>query len=250
MAPRRGFPAPPTTPDDSPNMPARARAAAHATLSLTGLALSSLALSSLTLCACSATDGAAPAGRRTDLGRVPLELVELYDMAATDGVIEIELDRDGRIVEMEAEIPLLDVPKVAADAALAHLPAGRVTGAERELTRRGPGYELKFDVGGLAWEVVVDEQGNILETEQELDPLSAPRAVIDTANATVPGGVLRSVELIVRRDSREYHVKKDLLGVTYKIVTDGDGRLLRAVREARAEIEIPLAPNAFARKTR
>lgn len=192
----------------------------------------------------------------TDLGRVPLELVELYDMAATDGVIEVELDRDGRIVEMEAEIPLLDVPKVAADAALAHLPAGRVTGAERELTRRGPGYEIKFDVGGLAWEVVVDEQGNILETEQELDALLAPRAVIDTAHATVPGGVLRSVELIVRDEgrgddvAREYHVKKDLLGVTYKVVTDGDGRLLRAVREARAEIEIPLASDTFARKAR
>lgn len=241
MAPRRGFPVPPTTPDDPPIMPVRARAAALATLSLAGLALS----------ACSAPDG-----RRTDLGRVPLELVELYDMAATDGVIEIELDRDGRIVEMEADIPLVDVPKVVTDAAFAHLPAGRVTGAERELTRRGPGYELKFDVGGLAWEVVVDEQGRILETEQELDPLLAPRAVIDTAHAAVPGGVLRSVELIVRPDSREYsvsreyHVKKDLLGVTYKIVTDGEGLLLRAVREARAEIEIPLAPNALTRRTR
>jgi hypothetical protein len=207
-----------------------------------------LALTAAVLATTSCSSTQRSRSERTDLGRVPNAVVELYDQAATDGVIEIELDRDGRIAEMEADVPLVDVPKIVADAAFARLPAGRVTGAERELTRRGAGWELKFDVGGLAWEVVVDEQGNIIETEQELDALIAPQAVIDTANATVPGGVMRSVELIERGETREYHVKKDLLGVTYKVVTDGEGRLVRAVREARAEIEVPLAPNAFARR--
>jgi hypothetical protein len=200
--------------------------------------------------ACSSTDASHHGGRRVDLGRVPIEVVELYDLAATDGVIEIEVDRDGRVREMEADVPLVDVPAIVADAALRHLPAGRVTGAERELTESGAAWEVKLVIEGLAYEVVVDESGRILETERELDPRGVSPVVLATANAAVPGGVLRSVESIERGEALEYHVKKDLLGVTYKIVVGGDGGLLRTVREARAEIEIPVAPGTFERRTR
>ncbi|MEZ5976685.1 MAG: hypothetical protein R3F34_00475 [Planctomycetota bacterium] len=187
------------------------------------------------LAACHATGG------ERDLGRVPQDVVDLYDVAARDGLIEIELERDGRIREMEAQIALTEVPQVAADAAMAFLPAGRVTGAEREITRFGVAYEVDFEVGGLAWEVVVDEHGTIVETEQQLDPRAAPKVVIDAANRTIKDGVLKSVELVTRGGVSVYHVKKDVLGVSYKLEIAADGTVERKVREARAEIEIPLA---------
>ena len=194
-----------------------------------------LVLAATTLASC-----ANPRAGRGDLGSVPDEVIALYDQATPTGTIELEIDRNGRIREMEADIPVQQLPRVAADAALRHLPAGRVTGAEREFTAFGEAWEVKFDVQGVAWEVVVDEQGRILETEQEIDFLSAPAVVISTSEAVVPDSLLLSVELIRRGDEEEYHVKRERYGASFKIVVAADGTLLRAVREAKAEIEIPL----------
>ncbi|QDU85109.1 hypothetical protein Pla163_22340 [Planctomycetes bacterium Pla163] len=174
------------------------------------------------------------------LGRVPIQIVELYDLAAPDGVMELEIDRDGNLREIEADVSVLELPAVVADAALRHLPAGRVVGAERELTSKGPAWEVKFDVEGRGWEVVVDEQGRIIETEQSLSLREAPAVVLASAERAIPDALLLSVELIRRGDESEYHVKRERLGVSYKIVVAPDGRVLRRVREARAEIEIPL----------
>lgn len=195
-----------------------------------------LLLGSATLVSC-----ANPGPDRGDLGSVPDEVVVLYDQATPTGLIELEIDRSGRIREMEADVPVQDVPRIVADAALRYLPAGRVTGAEREFTAFGDAWELKFDVQGVAWELVVDEQGRIIEEEQEIDLLSAPAAVIATSEAVIPDSLLLSVEVIRRGDETEYHVKRQRFGASYKVVVAPDGFLLRAVREARAEIEIPLA---------
>jgi len=201
------------------------------------LELGLLALGTTLLAACANTN-ASRAG--VDLGSVPPEVIELYDQATPTGLIELEIDRNGRVREMEADIPVRDLPQVVADAALRHLPAGRVTGAEREFTARGEAYEVKFDVQGVAWEVVVDERGRILETEQAIDFRSAPAAVIATSERAVKDSLLLSVEIITRGDEQEYHVKRQRFGASFKIVIAPDGTLLRAVREAKAEIEIPL----------
>jgi hypothetical protein len=176
----------------------------------------------------------------SDLGRVPIQIVELYDLAAPDGVMELEIDREGNLREIEADVPVQELPAIVADAALRHLPAGRVVGAERELTSKGAAWEVKFDVEGRGWEVVVDEQGRIIETEQSLSLREAPAVVLASAERAIPDALLLSVELIRRGDESEYHVKRERLGVSYKIVVAPDGRVLRRVREARAEIEIPL----------
>ena len=44
-------------------------------------------------------------GCRSDgLGRVPVSFVELYDNAAPEGMIEIEIERDGTVREIEASV--------------------------------------------------------------------------------------------------------------------------------------------------
>ena len=60
------------------------------------------------------------------------------------------------------------------------------------------------------------------------------------ADRAVPAGQRTSVEVITRGAARAYHVKKRDRDARYKIEIELDGTVVRAVREARAEIEIPL----------
>ncbi|MCA8941849.1 MAG: hypothetical protein KDB80_04750 [Planctomycetes bacterium] len=167
-------------------------------------------------------------------------LVDLYDRAKPDGIIEIEADRNGTIHEMEADIPIADLPPAIRDAALAMKPGGTITGAERELKSAGPGWEVKLTHEGRAWEIVMDDAGNVLETEKELRRDEAPAAVLSAADAAIPGGTFKSIERIEHGTGVEYHVKKMRDGASYKIVLDEAGHVMRKAREARAEIEIPL----------
>lgn len=175
------------------------------------------------------------------LGSVSPKLVELYDIAAPGGVIELELERDGTIIEMEADIPVSALPDVVREAALKKSPGAQITGAEREFNARGAAWEVKLNFAGRDWEYVIDEEGAILEVEKELRRSEAPQAVLAAAKGAVPGGVFRSVEVISKHDgATEYHVKSSIAGVSYKVVLTSSGDVIRKVREHKAEIEIPL----------
>ncbi|MHC4852444.1 MAG: PepSY-like domain-containing protein [Planctomycetota bacterium] len=167
-------------------------------------------------------------------------LVGLYDQGKPDGMIEVELDRNGAIREMEADIPTSDLPANIREAAMAKAPGGEIKGAEREITAAGTGWEVKMKHQGRMWEFVMDNDGKILETEKELTKDEAPAAVLQAADRAISGGTFVSVELIERGDESEYHVKKARDGASYKIVLTADGTVKRKVREAKAEIEIPL----------
>ncbi|MFG0318571.1 MAG: hypothetical protein ACF8XB_14950, partial [Planctomycetota bacterium JB042] len=157
------------------------------------------------------------------LGRISPEIVELYDMAEPGGVIEIEVDRDGSIREMEADIDPADLPAAVRDAAMAMAPGGTITGAEREFTLTSPAWEVKIDDAGVAKEFVVDEKGNVIESEREIPRAEAPPAVLRAADEAVVGGDFVSVEVIEHGSGTEYHVKKSRGGARYKVVVAPDG---------------------------
>jgi len=184
----------------------------------------------------------ATACQADSVGRAPLELIELYDMAAENGGIEIELTRDGRIVELEADVPISSLPRVVKEAAMARLPGAKITGAERELQVRGRFWEVKLVHQKREWELIVDDAGVIHETERELAQAETPRIVLTTAERLVPDSTFKSVEIIEYADgTSEYHVKRTRNGASYKLVLTPAGDVIRKVREHRAEIEIPLA---------
>lgn len=167
-------------------------------------------------------------------------LTRLYDQASPDGMIEIELQRNGRIEEMEADIDVSALPANVLAAARKASQGATITGAEIELQQGGDFYEVKLHYEGRDWELVIDGKGNVIETEKELDQSEAPGAVIQAAAEAIPGSALKSVEVIESADMTEYHVKRLRDGASYKVVLAPDGTVKRAVREARAEIEIPL----------
>jgi hypothetical protein len=176
----------------------------------------------------------------TGLGRVPDALVGLYDQAKPDGVIEIEIDRDGVIREMEAEIAIDRLPDRVRKVALERRPGAQIVGAEREVQLGGTFWEVQMLHQGRRVEMVLDSDGAIHETERELRREEAPQPVFDAVERALPGGTFESVEVVERADATEYHVKKTRDGARYKLVIAPNGRLVRLVREARAEIEIPL----------
>lgn len=179
--------------------------------------------------------------RSRELGTAPEELVDLYDRAAPEGVIELEIERDGAIREMEAEIPIGDLPARVREAALAEAPGALIVGAERELQREGEFFEVQLWHEGRDWEYIVDEHGRIQEVEKKLHRFEHPRAILAAADAALPGGALKSVESVEHASrGTVYHVKKERDGASYKLVISPGGEVQRIVREARAEIEIPL----------
>ncbi len=196
-------------------------------------------LSVAVLGACSSSGGGHRMGGGS-YGSVADEIVYLYDVGSAGGMMELEIDRNGTIYEAEADIHPHQVPKAAMDAVMAVSGGGTVTGAEIEFGADGMAYEVKLDKGGVGWEFVVTEDGVILETEQTIRRQDAPAMVIDNALAALPGS-FKSVEIITAGDHVLYHVKTSDGVVNYKAVVGVDGEVWRAVREARAEIEIPLA---------
>jgi uncharacterized membrane protein YkoI len=185
----------------------------------------------LALGACSSTGS---------LGGVPDDLVDLYDAVRPGGVMELEVDRDGSIREMEAEIPVESLPPAIVAAARARYPQARITGAERELTRAGAGWEVKLEHEGSMVELVYDEDAELLELERELRRSEAPSVVLEAAKHAITGGTFKSVEVIEQGDEQLYHVKLEKDGMSYKVVLTPEGEVTRKVREQRAEIEIPL----------
>lgn len=197
-----------------------------------------LAIISITACASNESNG--HDDHAMSYGHVGPVVVELYDVVANDGMIELELHRDGRIFEAEADVPLERLPAHVREAAMTRAGAGAVvTGAEIEYGARGRTYEVKFDRAGQGLEYVLDESGRILEEERELDRSQAPAGVVENAMRSIPGA-FKSVEILEMGNEAVYHVKTVDGAAHYKAVVDPSGRVLRAVREAKAEIEIPL----------
>jgi uncharacterized membrane protein YkoI len=155
--------------------------------------------------------------------------------------MEIEATRDGRVIEIEADILVEDLPPAVLAAADAELPGGRVVGAEIEIVGGRMGYEVKKTKRGREYEFVFTAEGVLLEKEIGLRPSEAPAAVLQSAASAFPDAKLKSVERIERGAVTVYHVKMLREGASYKLELDGNGAILRKVREAKAEIEIPLA---------
>jgi len=182
-------------------------------------------------------------GCQSSVGKLPGVMVEMYDEGKPDGWIEIEADRKGHILSIEADIPVAALPADIRAAAEAELPGATITGAERERMGKTDGYEVKLSKGGREYELVYNADGKLLEKEVSLRRGEEPSGVVQAAMDAVPGSRFRSVERIERGEGKGdvYHVKLIRDNASYKVEVDPEGNVLRAVREARAEIEIPLA---------
>jgi hypothetical protein len=159
-----------------------------------------------------------------------------------DGRVEFAIDASGRVREVEFHCRAEDVPPAVRAAADRILPGGTVEDCEKEHVGGVVYWEVSKRIDGRKQEVMLTADGRVHSKEIEIDPATAPQAVVQAAAQAVLNGRFVSIEEI--RDAKErlqeYHVKMEREGRKYKLVLDPQGKVLETVRETLAEIEVPV----------
>jgi hypothetical protein len=174
---------------------------------------------------------------------LPAPVLELLKATKTGGEFALEVDASGRIVALEAEIPVSALPKAAIDAAAAAFPGSKAVGAEREWIAGAAYWEVVLDLGGKRVEFLVREDGTEGGREEVIAAADVPKAIRDAADRAVPGGTLEVVEKVSGAEAggrgTEYHVKKRVDGELQRISVAPDGTVPLVLRKIRAEMKIP-----------
>jgi hypothetical protein len=154
--------------------------------------------------------------------------------------IEMVMNPDGKPGEIEFHIDPSEVPAAVRRAMEDLHPAGRYTGAEKEMEDGVLYYELTRTAGGMDIEAMFTPEGKLHSEEIQVPASKVPDAVKKAAAGAVDGGKVTSWEEI--RDSErmvvEYHVKKTSGKKNWKIAITPTGEVLAVYREIVAEIEV------------
>lgn len=67
-------------------------------------------------------------------------------------------------------------------------------------TKENADYEAEFDVNKTETSLLIDANGNLKETEVEMDVASLPQPVRDAVNKINPGGKIKEASKITRAD--------------------------------------------------
>jgi hypothetical protein len=122
-------------------------------------------------------------------------------------------------------------------------PGSRITDGEKEFDDNGRLYwEVTVKKGSEEKEIMLTPAGKPYRMEIKVRESEVPSEVIAAADSAAPGGRRTSVEKILdgKENLLEYHIKKSVNGIHYKILVTSDGRVREVYREVMAEIEVPL----------
>lgn len=168
------------------------------------------------------------------------DVVSLAKETMPGGEFVMEIADDGKVLGMEAKVPLSSVPAACREAAQRLAPNGRAVAAVKEIVDGKVLYEIQMDAGGFMHEILLDPAGNLAGREDVLKPGDYPANIVSAAQAAVPG-TLVSVERIEGPESRlgsDYHVKIRIPeGEVLKVCVSGDGKVGRVLRKIDAEIQ-------------
>jgi len=157
------------------------------------------------------------------------------------GELAFEIDENGKIIGMDAEVDPSMVPQVCREAADRHYPGGRVTGAEKEWNGGKIYWEVVKDINGQRVEILMNKDGSLAGHEMALRTNEVPADVVAAARAAVPNGRLVVVERVTGPEAKkgeEYHVKMDVSGEQLRVGVGG-GKVIRVVRKIKADFRVP-----------
>jgi len=158
-------------------------------------------------------------------------------LAATK--LEIQLDKSGRMVEVEYHMKPEHVPANIREAMAKLHPGGRFTDAEKEWNGGKLYWELSATVRGMEVEAMFTPDGMLYRQEVQVPAAKVPAAVRDAASRAVAGGRIRKWEEIRSADALlEYHTKIDEGGNHWKVAIKLDGTVRGVWRETPAEVEV------------
>lgn len=79
------------------------------------------------------------------------------------------------------------------------------------------------DAGGKAMEIVITNDGQLLEIEHEIKEDALPAAVSKTIGEVVPKG---TTEELVKKTVTVYEIEREVGDTTYELTIDGTGKVL------------------------
>lgn len=158
--------------------------------------------------------------------------------------IEIQMDKAGRIGEIEFHVDPARVPAAVRAAMDALHPGGPFTGAEKERQDGVLYYELTREVNGLEVEAMFTPDGKLHSEEIEVAEAAVPGAVKAAVATAYPDATVSKWESIhnAARALVEYHVKLVSGGQKVKVMVTPGGAITGAMLEVPAEIEVPAPP--------
>ena len=156
--------------------------------------------------------------------------------------LEIQVDGNGRRVEIEYHLLPSQVPQAVRDAMDALHPGEAFSAAEKEWNDGVLYYELTRVVGGFEIEALFTPAGVLFSEEIQVAASSVPQAIRDAVTAGWPDGAVKAWEEIrdARRALVEYHVKLDDGDRQLKVIVSLEGHVSAVFREMDAEIEVPI----------
>jgi hypothetical protein len=163
-------------------------------------------------------------------------------LVPASGMIEFAVDKDGDVTEVEYHVSKDAIPEKVLQSAEEMFPGALLADAEKEWVGSTLYYEVTKKKGGEAYEVMMTPKGKPYRMEMTVKPSDVPAGVLGAADEAIPGGRRSSVEKILDGDKNllEYHIKKEVKGIKYKILVGPDGEVLCVYREVPAEIEVPV----------
>lgn len=154
--------------------------------------------------------------------------------------LEVQMSRDGRMVEIEHHIDPAKVPPAVVSAMNALHPGGAFTDAEMETHKGVVYFELNREVDGFEVEAMFTKDGVLHSEEIQIPVNKVPDLVRAGAAAAVPDARPTAWEEIRdgQRNLVEYHVKMATGNRKWKVALMPTGKLLGVWREVPAEIEV------------
>jgi len=163
-------------------------------------------------------------------------------MVPASGTVEFAIAECGSVTEVEYHITKEALPEKVKAAADEMFPGSIIVDAEKEYQGDELFYEVTKKKGAQEFEVMMTPKGKPYRMEIEAKPTEVPAEILAAADKAVPGGMRKKVEKILDGEENllEYHIKKEVKGIKYKILVTTEGEVHAVYRETLAEIEIPL----------
>ncbi|WP_435010410.1 PepSY-like domain-containing protein [Tundrisphaera lichenicola] len=122
------------------------------------------------------------------------------------------------------KIKVEDLPKAVAKAVKKAYPEAKIVGASKEEEDGETIFEVEMMLDGKSIDILLDEEGEIEETEKEIEVEDLPRAVLKVAKSKFPGAKINKVEEVTDEDDT----------VVYELVFEVKGK---------KPFEVVMAPN-------
>ena len=199
-----------------------------------------------------------PGGKLTEAELETEDGQKVYSIEAVtaDGEkIEIEVSADGKLIAVEKDVALNDIPAEVRTTAEAQVPGGKLTEAELEtedgqtiysidaVTSDGKKLEIEMSADGKLIKVEKDDDDN---DSKEVALNDLPAEVRATAEAQVPGGKLTEAELENEDGKKAYSIEAVTAdGAKLEIEVSANGKLIAVEKEV-ALADLPAEVRATA----